>query len=159
VDEAAWGALTLSLTVLGGLYTWFAFRSRGFVAGLRGIGFTLIPVALLLTDTLQMVSRIGDAVSHWALNLAFNPFTWLGIVLAVLSVVCFVVAGFLANRGAGQQPRKDRKTSGKNTGKDTPKDTGRQLAKGRGTRSQPVLPDIDPELAEIEAMLRERGIS
>ena len=45
MDEAAWGALTLSLTLLGGIYTWFAFRSRGFVAGLRGVGFTLLPVA------------------------------------------------------------------------------------------------------------------
>ena len=66
MDEAAWGALTLSLTVLGGVYTWFAFRSRGFVAGLRGVGFTIIPVALLLTDTLEMVTRIGSAIGDWA---------------------------------------------------------------------------------------------
>jgi hypothetical protein len=146
VDEAAWGALTLSLTVLGGLYTWFAFRSRGFVAGLRGVGFTLIPVALLLTDTLQMVTRIGDAIGHWALNLAFNPFTWLGLILAGVSVVCFVVSGFLANRGVGSTPSEE-----------TPRP--KELPKAKGRKADPVLADVDPELAEIEALLRKRGIT
>lgn len=144
MDQAAWGALTLSLTVLGGIYTWFAFRSRGFVAGLRGVGFTLIPVALLLTDTLQMVTRIGSAVSDWALNLAFSPATWLGIMLGGVSVVCFVVAGFIANRGAGDEPA---------PAKAAPK----QVGKGKGQKSDPIL--ADPELAEIEALLRKRGIT
>lgn len=147
MDQAAWGALTLSLTVLGGIYTWFAFRSRGFVAGLRGVGFTLIPVALLLTDTLQMVTRIGNAISDWALGLAFSPATWLGIMLGGLSVVCFVVAGFLANRGAEEKPVGD---------KAAPKP--KQLGKARGQKSDPVLAE-DPELAEIEALLRKRGIT
>lgn len=142
MDQAAWGALTLSLTVLGGIYTWFAFRNRGFVAGLRGVGFTLIPVALLLTDTLQMVTRIGSAISDWALNLAFSPATWLGIMLGGVSVVCFVVAGFMANRGADDKPAKA-----------APK----QVGKGQGQKSDPIL--ADPELAEIEALLRKRGIS
>jgi hypothetical protein len=145
VDDVTWGALTLTLTLLGGLYTWFAFRSRGFVAGLRGVGVTLIPVALLLTDTLQMVTRIGDAIGHWAVNLAFNPFTWLGIILAVVSVVCFVVAGFLANRGVGDRPRAE-------------KPPRKELTRSKGSKPEPVLVDVDPELAEIEALLRKRGI-
>ena len=73
MDEAAWGALTLSLTVLGGIYTWFAFRSRGFVAGLRGVGFTMLPVALLLTDTLEMATKIGSAVGDWVGQLRVQP--------------------------------------------------------------------------------------
>ena len=144
MDQAAWGALTLSLTVLGGIYTWFAFRNRGFVAGLRGVGFTLIPVALLLTDTLQMVSRIGGAISDWALHLAFSPATWLGIMLGGVSVVCFVVAGFMANRGADEKPARD-------------KPARKELGKAKGAKSDPIL--ADPELAEIEALLRKRGIT
>ena len=146
MDDAAWGALTLSLTILGGIYTWFAFRSRGFVAGLRGAGFTVIPVALLLTDTLQMVSKIGSAIGDWAVHLAFSPVNWLGIILAVLSVTCFVTAGFLSERGVGGakgEEKPDRKA----------------LPKGKGTKRQPVLTDSDPELAEIEALLRKRGIT
>ncbi len=147
MDEAAWGALTLSLTLLGGIYTWFAFRSRGFVAGLRGVGFTIIPVALLLTDTLEMATRIGSAVGDWVGGFVFSPASWLGIILAVVSVTCFVAAGFLAERGVGGGPAVQDKPSRK------------ELNKGKGTKQQPVLADVDPEMAEIEALLRKRGIS
>jgi hypothetical protein len=146
MDEAAWGALTLSLTVLGGIYTWFAFRSRGFVAGLRGVGFTIIPVALLLTDTLETATRIGSAVSDWVVHFAFSPASWLGIILAVASVTCFVAAGFLAERGVGAGPSEKKPGT-------------KELAKGTGTKKEPVLSDVDPEMAEIEALLRKRGIT
>jgi len=147
VDDVTWGALTLTLTLLGGLYTWFAFRRRGFVAGLRGVGVTLLPVALLLTDTLQMVTRIGDAIADWALGLAFSPATWLGVILAGVAVVCFVVAGVLANRGAGAAPR---------WGAD--ERTAKGLPEARGRKAAPVVSG-DPEMDEIEALLRKHGIS
>ena len=146
MDDVTWGALTLTLTLLGGLYTWFAFRRRGFVAGLRGVGITLIPVALLLTDTLRMVTEIGSAVGDWVTDFAFSPSSWLGIILAGISVVCFVVAGYLANRGVGSATEE---TGG-------PK---KELAKGKPAKAGPVIADVDPEMAEIEALLRKRGIT
>jgi hypothetical protein len=146
MDEAAWGALTLSLTVLGGIYTWFAFRSRGFVAGLRGVGFTIIPVALLLTDTLEMATKIGSAVGDWVGNFVFSPASWLGIILALASVTCFVAAGFIAERGGGASASEA-------------KPSRKELNKGKGTKKEPVLSDVDPEMAEIEALLRKRGIT
>jgi hypothetical protein len=149
MDEAAWGALTLSLTVLGGIYTWFAFRSRGFVAGLRGVGFTIIPVALLLTDTLEMATKIGSAVGDWVTHFAFSPASWLGIILAVVSVTCFFAAGFLAERGVGAR----------GSGESEAKPARKELSKGKGGKKEPVLSDVDPEMAEIEALLRKRGIT
>jgi hypothetical protein len=146
VDNAAWGALALALTVLGGVYTWFAYRNRGFVAGLRGAGFTIIPVALLLTDTLQLVGDIGGAVGDWVANFAFSPGAWLGIILALVSVACFVSAGFLSDRGLGAAKDEDRTDR-------------KQLAKGKDGKKEPVLADVDPEMAEIEALLRKRGIT
>ena len=146
MDDAAWGALALSLSVLGGIYTWFVFRSRGFVAGLRGAGLTLIPVALWLTDTLRLLGDVGSAVGDWVRDFAFSPAAWLGMILAALAVVCFVVAGFLANRGVGASS-------------DRPKAPRKELAPGKGRRSEPVLADVDPEMAEIEALLRKRGIT
>jgi hypothetical protein len=146
MDDAAWGALTLSLTVLGGIYTWFAFRSRGFVAGLRGAGLTIIPVALLLTHTLQLVGDIGGAIGDWLLDFAFSPAAWLGIVLALVSVACFFAAGFLSNRGVGERKRDDEPSP-------------QELTRSKGTAKQPVLSDVDAEMAEIEALLRKRGIT
>ncbi len=154
MDDVTWGALTVTLTLLGGLYTWFAFRRRGYVAGLRGVGLTVLPLALLLTDTLEMVTEIGGAVGDWAVGFAFSPAAWLGILLAVASVACFVVAGFLAERGVGGASagaeRAPREPS-------TPEASPKGLPKS-GRRSEPVLSDVDPEMAEIEVLLRKRGI-
>jgi len=144
VDDVTWGALATTLTLLGGLYTWFAFRRRGFVAGLRGVGITLIPLALLLTDTLQLVTTIGSAIGDWAIDFAFSPSNWLGIMLAGVSVVCFVVAGYAVNRGASSAGDSKNST---------------ELNRSSGRAAKPVVADVDPELAEIEALLRKRGIT
>ena len=144
MDDVTWGALTLTLTLLGGIYTWFAYQRRGVAAGLRGVGITLIPVALLLTDTLKMLTRIVDAVGDWAANVVFNPFTWVGVLLAGVSVVCFVVAGVLTRREIGTTPRSS--------------DT-KALPEARGKKAQPVADPVDSEMAEIEALLRKRGIT
>jgi hypothetical protein len=148
VDDVTWGALTLTLTLLGGIYTWFAYRRRGLAAGLRGAGFTLIPVALLLTDTLKMLTEVVGDVGDWAVHLVFNPFMWAGIALAGLSVVCFVVSGYLTRREIGTSPPEGRRT-----------DDTKALPEGRGTKAPAVVDPLDAEMAEIEALLRKRGIT
>jgi heme exporter protein D len=147
VDDVTWGALTLTLTLLGGIYTWFAYQRRGLAAGLRGAGITLIPVALLLTDTLKMLTRIVDAVGDWALNVVFNPFMWAGLVVAGVSVVCFVVAGVLTRREIGTTPR-----AGRDGGPTA-------LPEARSKKGPPARDPVDAEMADIEALLRERGIT
>lgn len=150
MDDAAWGALTLSLTLLGGIWTWFAFRNRGLTSGLRGVAVTLLPLAAYLTKTLRMFTRIGEAVTDWAASLVFNPFVWIGIVLFVVSGALFVVTGAMSSRGIGTGPRasrRDRKRSASAPAALPGSDTGRGA------------PAIDDDLAEIEALLRKRGIS
>jgi hypothetical protein len=141
VEDAAWLALALSLTVLGGIWTWVSFRRRGTRSGLRALAVTLLPLAAYFTDTLQMLTAVAAEVGDWAANLAFNPVTWLGITLAGLSVVLFVVAGRVRPRQV-----------------DDP--TGRPALHNR-TGSDAKRPAIaqDDDMAEIEALLRKRGIS
>ena len=152
MDDVAWGALTLTLTALAGVYTVWAFRNRGVTAALRGAGITLIPVALLLTNSLRMVTRIGDAIADWATGLAWNPFVWAGLLLGGISVVCFVVAGFLTRREIGTAgPARERAGGSK------------ELPAAKRSGSTPVLAKgpkdpVDSEMAEIEALLRKRGI-
>ena len=150
MDDLTWGALALTLTVLGGIYTWYAFRRRGTAAGLRGASLTLVPVALYLTRTLRLVTDVAGEVVDWAAHLVFSPTVWLGFVVAAVAVVLYVVSGFLSARDIGtaakkqKQVRADRRPEG--------------LPSGQRPRSQRVA-DEDPELAEIEALLRKRGIS
>ena len=93
VDDAAWAALTLSLTVLGGIWTWVSFQRRGAASGLRALGFTLLPLAAYLTKTLQMFTRSQTRSTDWATDLVFNPFVWAGIALTGVSVVLFAGLG------------------------------------------------------------------
>ena len=142
MDDAAWFALALSLTVLGGIWTWASFRRRGVRAALRALAFTLLPMAAYFTDTLQMFSGIAAEVSDWATSLVFDPTTWLGIILAGLSVVLFVVAGRV-------RPRAVR--GGRADDPALPTSASQE-------QKRPALAQ-DDDMAEIEALLRKRGIS
>jgi hypothetical protein len=144
VDDAAWAALTLSLTVAGGIWTWFAFRNRGLASGMRALGFTLLPLAAYLTKTLQMFTGIAGEIGDWATNIAWSPVVWMGIVLAGVSVVLIGVSGRLRGHEVGPAEKSTES-------KPLP-------APGPGGKGRPALAQ-DDDMAEIEALLRKRGIS
>lgn len=159
MDDVTWAALTLTLTAIGGLYTWFAFRRRGIAAGLRGASLALLPLAAFLTDTLRMFTRIGDAVFDWTVGLVLSPTVWAGIAVAGLAVVLYVVSGFLLRRQLGTTaktpPEKEPKKEGRKERKAAP-EPGRA---GELGASNAVDPALDDDLADIEALLRRRGIT
>lgn len=146
VDDASWAALTLSLTVAGGIWTWYAFRNRGLASGVRGVGLTLLPLAAYLTKTLQMFTRIVDAVGDWAGGLALNPRVWAGIVVAGIAVVALGAARVLERRGGTRAPRER-----------APKQVAAPSADPAAGRGAPAVADDD--MADIEALLKRRGIS
>jgi hypothetical protein len=137
LDTVTWGAFTLTFTVLGGVGAWIAYRRRGLRSGLRWAAATLLLPAAYFTHTLKMLSQIGSAITSWATSFVWNPAVWFGLILAALSVLLFVVAGRLPGRGprAGREPK---------------------AVEATGTSA---LAAADPELAEIEALLKRRGIS
>lgn len=147
MDDVTWAALTLTLTVAGGLWTWFAFRRRGLAAGLRGAGLTLLPLAAYLTNTLRMFTRIADAVTDWALSLVFSPVVWAGIVLAGVAVVLLGAGRVLDRRGPGRRSPEPVEKGSRPAG-----------AVGAPAPARAESPAADPEMAEIEALLRRRGI-
>ncbi len=153
MDEAAWGALAITLTLLGGFYTYLAYQRRGVTAALRGAGLTLLPVAAWLTGVLKLLTEVGDAVGDWAVKLALSPSLWLGVALAGLAVVLFVVSGFLAARGVGTKAKAPKAPK-------TPRSERKALPPTGPQPSAPVVDDgVDAEMAEIEAILRKRGIT
>lgn len=142
MDDAAWAALTLSLTVAGGIWTWFAFRNRGLASGMRALGFTLLPLAAYLTKTLQMFTGIAGEIGDWATNVAWSPVVWLGLVLAGVSVLLIGGSGLLRSREVG--PADDRKPDA-------------LPSAGPAGKGRPAVAE-DDDMAEIEALLRKRGI-
>jgi hypothetical protein len=143
VDDASWAALTLSLTVAGGIWTWFAYRRRGPVSAMRALGFTLLPLAAYLTKTLQMFTGIAGEIGDWAGNLVWNPMVWSGIVVGGVGVGLIVVSGAVRTRQVA-----------KADGTSTPE----LPTKRTSSAGQPALAG-DDDMAEIEALLRKRGIS
>lgn len=145
--DVGYGALAVALTVLAALYTVWAYRRRGVAAGLRGASVTLLVVALYLTRTLRMLGRVVDAVVDWATALVFSPAVWTGIALAGVAVLLFGAARFLDRRAPAEEA--------------TPR------AVGRGTAAAPTprpstprsQPAADDEFADIEAILKNRGIT
>lgn len=147
MDETTWGALAVVLTLAGGGYTYWAFRQRGAAAGTRGAALTLLPVAAWLTGTLRMLTRIVDAVVDWATSLVFSPAVWLGVGLAGLSVVLFFLAGLLRSRS----PEAAQETPSATT-------AGRKKKLPAARRPEPG-PVVEDDLADVEAILKRRGIT
>jgi hypothetical protein len=147
VNPATW-ALAMSLAILAGVWTFFAFRAGRKAATVRGVGLVLLPVGLLLTGTLTLALRILDAVSLWATRLVFSPSVWVGAVL-VLIALALILGGRALGRRLGEEPvRRSMKVS---------PPAAKQL--GRGASGSSPAATGDPDLDEIEDLLRKRGIS
>ena len=99
--STTWAALALVLTILGAAYSWFAWRRRGLAAGMRGLAWTLLPVAAWLTGTPQARRRASSRTS------STGPRSWCsprpsgsGIVVAGVAAALLVVSGLHARRAA-----------------------------------------------------------
>lgn len=146
VDEATWAALAASLTVLGLIWTWVAYRRRGGVAATRALGFTLLPAAAWLTGTLEMFTEIAGSVTDWATSLVFNPVTWTGVGLAGFGVVLIFISGVLRDRQIARG-----QAVGSGATKPLP-----PTSTSKGAKSEPILEGgLDDD---IEAILKRRGI-
>ena len=152
VEGTTWAALTAALTVAGAIWTWIAFRRRGAANGLRAMGFTLLPAAAWLTGTLEMVVEIAGSVTDWATSLVFNVLTWSGVGLAGLALLLFVVSGFIRDRQLARGQARWR--SGPARHRSPKRRDELPPASARAKGGSP----IDDEMADIEALLKKRGI-
>lgn len=153
MEETTWAALTAALTVAGAIWTWIAFRRRGAANGLRALGFTLLPAAAWLTGTLRTVVEIGSALTDWATGLVFDVRTWTGVGLAGLALLLLVVSGFIRDRQLARGQAAGKRGADAGRGRQArPEELPRA---GRAGRGAPVL---DDDMADIEALLRKRGI-
>jgi hypothetical protein len=146
--------LCAGLTLLGLLVAILAGRRGKKGRLLQGIGLALAPIALYLSGLLRLLWNGVVAVVGWASRVILSPPVWVGLSLLALCVVLWVVGGFVARRTP-------RRTKAERAGK-TPaaRSGGPAAVAGRQgltpvTRPQPAQ---DDDLAEIEALLKSRGI-
>ncbi len=150
IDDVTWQILTVLLTGMGLAASWVLWRKRGAASGLRGVALSLLPVAALLTGTWRLVWEIGDAIGSWAGGFVFSPVVWLGVAVAGVSAVLFVVGSAMRTRGTrADKPAVESKKRGAQGNPALTSGADRPVAKTA----------IDDDLAEIEAILKKRGIS
>ena len=157
--------LCIGLALIGVIIAGVAWRrgSRGRVV--QGVGVALAPIALYFTGLLRLVWDGVVALVNWATSIIFSPTMWFGISLLGLCVVLWVVGGLLTRRaaprrssapaaGAGGRPAVG--TGSTAAAKTSTKSPAKTAAKGKG---KGPAQEVDPEMAEIEAILKNRGIS
>lgn len=155
-NQIAWFPLCAGLTGLGLVLSWFVFRRRGLRAALRGVAWSLLPLAAYLTGAIEMIWKMGVAIGDFASSFVFSPEKWAGIAVTGLAVVIFVVSGML--RGRGDKPAKEaKKAKGRDGQPGAPASKQSQAIAARSSRA-PAAPD-DDDFSEIEQILRNRGIS
>ncbi len=155
IDSTTWAALALVLTLIGAALSWVAWQRRGLAAGIRGLAWTLLPVAAWLTGTLKLAVSIIEDVANWAARLVFSPSVWVGIIVAGVSAGLFAVSGLMRSRGLGARGGPAERASPRAARK-----AERLQAKGAApvaSRKAKNEDDLD-DMADIEAILKKHGI-
>ena len=162
-NSVAWFPLCAGLTGLGLVGAWVALRRRGAGSGLRWAAWALLPIAAYLTGAVEMLWRIGVAIADWVGGFVFSPRVWSGVIVALVALLLFVVSGALRRRAPGRGERQQAAAPGRQPGlagqgADTAaidRPPARQAARRKDGKSD----DDNDEFAEIEEILRRRGIS
>jgi len=126
-----WLPWTIALSGAGLVAVWWAWRRKDRAAAVRRLGWALLPWAALLLGLFGLVFRVVDAITDWLARFAFNPAAWLGVIVAMIAVGLIMLGGRLSRRG-GETPKKPS-----------------ALARSRSD---------DDDIADVEAILRKRGI-
>jgi hypothetical protein len=132
-------SISLAVTVLGLAGSWAAARRRGAASGLRGAAWSLVPLGAYLTG-----------LTKFLVDLAFSPVKWAGVVVLGLGAVLYMTSGVMLRKGGGAPEVKAR----------GPEKGGRAASGGAEPRAvERRQAAVDPDLAEIEQILKNRGIS
>ncbi|MGI5329251.1 hypothetical protein [Actinomadura nitritigenes] len=137
--------ISLGVTLVGLVVSWGVYRRRGAASGMRGAALSLVPLAAAMTG-----------VTEFFVDLAFSPVKWAGVGVAGLAVLLYLTSGAMLSRRAG---------GGSDDGDGRPAARGKSEPKAAGRGGRPrgevggAQPSGDPEMAEIEKILRDRGIS
>ena len=155
--------LCIGLGLLGVVVAVIAFARGRRGRALQGLAFALGVVALYLTGLLRLVWDAVVALVRWATGNVFDLGAWVGFGLLALCIVLWVVGGVVARRSR----RRSKAVAAEGTGApqvgagrtSAAAPAGKGVAKpqqaGRAPAQQPAQ---DDDMAEIEALLKSRGI-
>jgi len=143
------GPVFLVVTLVGLILSGIAWRKKGARSGIRGIAWSLLPIAAWLTHSLRLIGHVVSAIVQFAVGFVFSPGAWLGVILVGVSALLFLVSGGLPIVRSRKKHKDER---GKGSGKPP--------AAVAATRRQPAVPaEPDDDLADVRDILKRHGIS
>jgi heme exporter protein D len=160
-SQIPWFLLCGGLTALGLIGSWFALRRRGVRAALRGVAWSLLPIAAYLVGMLQVLWRFGVAIGDFFGGLAFSPKVWSGVIVAAVSLVLFVVTGGLRGRARRKQASREREAKALRAPQPVP---GPATGVPGQAQAAPVLArrkgaaPADEDFGDVADILRRHGI-
>ncbi len=140
-----WLPWVAMLSAGGAVGAWISWRKGRRGATVSWLGWATVPWAAYLLGLISLGFRVIDAVGDWATRFAFNPAAWVGMILAVVAAA-LIAAG---TRLRGKQPRSSSSLASK----------APRAAHGSSKREVGAGGERDPQLDEIDAILKRRGIS
>jgi hypothetical protein len=157
-SQIAWLPLSGGLTLLGLIGSWFAWKRRGIGAGLRGVAWSLLPLAAYLIGAIQLLWRFGTAITSFAASFVFSPRVWAGVIVTGLALVLFVVSGRMRRGRAAVRSGPAPKEQALAT-RQSPAAGSLGGGKDRRARAPAGKNAADgDDFSDIEQILRRRGI-
>jgi hypothetical protein len=148
--------ICVGLSLLGIIVTGIAWRRGNKGRLIQGIGLALVPIALYFTGLLRILWDLVVAVIGWAGQIIFSPAVWFGLCLLGVCIVLWVVGGIVARRAAVKAIAAGSSAGPTRAG--SSKAVGRTSSKSSGAVARQSAPPMDDDMAEIEALLKKRGI-
>jgi hypothetical protein len=143
------GPVFLVVTLVGLILSAIAWRKKGARSGIRGIAWSLLPIAAWLTHALGLIGHIVSAIVQFAGLFAFSPKTWLGVILVGVSALLFLISGGIPFARSRKKHKDQRGGSG-----------GQPSASVPATRKQAAVPaEPDDDLSDVRDILKKHGIS
>jgi len=146
------GWVCIAVTVVGLGLSVVAWRRRGPRSGLRGIAWSLLPIAAYFTHSVRLIGQLVSAIVQFASSFVFSTKAWVGVGLLVLAVLLFVASGGV--------PKVRRPARRKDARKDRAGDESGQPGKVPALQDRNAKAAAeDDDLGEVRDILKRHGIS
>jgi hypothetical protein len=144
------GPVFLLVTLAGLVLSGIAWRKKGARSGIRGVAWSLLPIAAWLTHALRLIGHIVSSVVQFAGGFVFSPTAWLGVILVGVSAVLFMVSGGipLVRWRKRHKGHRDDHPGGGKAAVEAPK-----------ARGKAAVPAEDDDLSDVRDILKKHGIS
>jgi hypothetical protein len=93
-----WWPVAGALTLIGLVLTVLLWRRRGAGAGMRMLGVSLLPGAIVLVGLQGVLKELWKSVVRFATGLLFSPQIWVGVGMGVIAVLCILIGNRLTVR-------------------------------------------------------------